>query len=281
MCLSKNAIRDPNLVIKQIEEALKSRFPDEVIKVNFAWIDEWRLVILRAYPLHVTPPKIGYGRLASIGGSLDYHTVLYQLLEFAVSELERDWGHQPRCFFVDKDGGDDRQWAVACGSGFYGKHHLVISPGMGSALNIGTAKIRLPNAVGEGWRKPEVAGFSTTCGTCRKCIEACPTEALTEGQPLNTQRCRSALNQRKGPLSDIESLAIEDWLYGCDVCQWACPYNHGVLKHEPLHLTLKAFEGLTNRTFKETYGGRAFAYLGLTRLKRNVASIRHWQERNL
>lgn len=262
--------------ITRVLEETHSIPKDNPIQVCFVEGDPWRLVILRAYPLYMAPPKKGYARLASIGGDIDYHTELYALLNTAIEALEQFIGNQPRKLYVDKDGGDDRLWPFKGGLTFYGKHNLAISPGLGSALNIGSAALALDSNLENEWRKAleGLKPLSNGCGTCKRCIEACPTRALTEGVPLNTQRCRSAINQSKGDLSPEIGAQIADWLYGCDICQLVCPYNQKRLTQGGLYLPISAFEAYSNKQFKSAYGHRAFAYLGLKRLNRNMEFIK-------
>lgn len=274
-------IIERSLLCDSVQSALVRAYPDRDTRVGIAHLEGWRLVLLRPYSLSSSEVPKGHGRLASIGGEVDYHTALYQLLEVAISAVESLIGPQPRQFFVDKDGGDDRAWANATGLVFYGRHQLVIHPNLGSAINIGSATLAVPETVAEAWQQQEPKGQKPLCGSCSRCVEACPTGALAVGQRgLNQARCRSAINQKRGDLTPLEAEYMGEWLYGCDLCQIACPFNKKRLVPGVESLPLDCLEGLTNKTFKERYGHRAFAYLGLPRLKRNVALVQGWQERN-
>lgn len=266
---------------KWVQSALERANPASEIQVGIAHIEGWRLVLLRPYGLGCGEVPKGHGRLASIGGEVDYHTALYQLLEVAISAAESIIGPQPRQFFVDKDGGDDRAWANATGLVFYGRHQLVIHPILGSAINIGSATLAVPEAIAAAWQQQEPKAQRSLCGSCSQCVEACPTGALAVGQRgLNLAHCRSAINQKKGDITPLEAEYMGEWLYGCDLCQIACPFNKKRLVPGVESLPLHSLEGLTNKTFKLHYGHRAFAYLGLPRLKRNVALVQDWQQRN-
>ena len=116
---------------------------------------------------------------------------------------------------------------------------------------------------------------SPPCMGCGRCKAACPTGALEGGGV-----CLSALTQHKGELTPEEEglLRAHPYVWGCDLCQTACPYNQSP-KLAPLpefeadylpSLTLKDLEGLTNRAFKEQFGHRPFAWRGPAVLRRNL-----------
>jgi epoxyqueuosine reductase len=117
------------------------------------------------------------------------------------------------------------------------------------------------------------------CPDCGACRAACPAGALGEGG-ADVSRCLSELTQKKGALTEEETarLRVHPLIWGCDFCQWACPYN-AAPAHSPLPefstslvdaLENSDLEGLTNRTFRDKYGGRAFAWRGPGPLRRNL-----------
>lgn len=239
----------------------------------------WGVVLLRPYPIFNGPSSPGYGRLASIGYGRDYHLELYDQLERITQVLETVLGDLPRRFFVDKDGGDDRLIAYHAGLGFYGKHNLLIHPDLGSGFNIGYAMYPMA----PGLEMVKSAGIlAHGCGACQRCIEGCPTQALSEGRPLDRARCRSAINQKSGELDAREQEMIGEWLYGCDICQMACPYNQGALVEGETSLQLAPLIEMSQREIKVAYGDRAFGYLGGGRLKRNAKIIlQYWESQSL
>lgn len=120
---------------------------------------------------------------------------------------------------------------------------------------------------------------SAHCVGCGKCLTACPGGALGE-DGVNLSRCLSGLTQKKGELTGEEEALVKahPLIWGCDCCQQACPYNASP-ELSPLPefreglvdvLDGADLEGLTNRTFREQYGGRAFAWRGPAPLRRNL-----------
>ncbi|MCK8060986.1 MULTISPECIES: epoxyqueuosine reductase [unclassified Fusibacter] len=228
---------------------------------------KWAIVIARPYALCLTKREIGKGRLASTGRELDYHEDLESILDTLAGEMKKHYVDFNHKLFIDKHGYDDRKIAHASGLGFWGKHNLLIHEAYGSAFNIGylLTDIELDAPA------PKVR--SSECGSCTKCIRGCPNGALVEGRPLDTSKCRSALNQKKGPLDSDQMMLISDWVYGCDICQWCCPYNDKVKVDGNLNLDLKSMMMESKSTFKKNHLTRAYGYLGASRLKRNAMVI--------
>ena len=112
----------------------------------------------------------------------------------------------------------DKAWAVAAGTGWLGKNTCVIHPALGSWFFLGEIflDLELPP-------DPEVADH---CGTCTRCLEACPTGALVAPRLLDARRCISYLTiEHRGDLTAAEEKGMGDWLVGCDLCQDVCPWN--------------------------------------------------------
>jgi epoxyqueuosine reductase len=128
---------------------------------------------------------------------------------------------------------------------------------------------------------PSAAEPSPNCMNCGACVRACPGGALREN-PFDQEKCLSALTQKKGELTaeQVSLLKAHPLIWGCDTCQRVCPYNREVefstLKDligegdVPYlsNLTLEDVENLSNRTFRTTYGNRAFAWRGISVIRR-------------
>ena len=181
--------------------------------------------------LHAVPPE-GYGKIARYAWMRDYHRVLKLRLEKFVVLLKRHFGDEIKSrIFVDSAPILERSIARASKIGFVGKNTLFIRPGLGSygflcevVLNIDIAvdiivEAEFENNLG----KPKLSG----CGTCTKCINDCPTNAIVAPYLLDARRCISYLTiEKRTEFTEWEREAIGYWLFGCDRCQEVCPYNH-------------------------------------------------------
>jgi epoxyqueuosine reductase len=145
----------------------------------------------------------------------------YDELREKLDALGRRLGGDYRVL-VDDNAHVDREAAVRAGLGFYGKNTMLITRGHGSWVVLGTL---VTSAAIE---PSEPLGID--CGSCRLCIDACPTDALAEAGVLDANRCLSWSTQRAGPIAEQHRAAIGDAVYGCDICQEVCPWNRGVEK---------------------------------------------------
>ena len=127
--------------------------------------------------------------------------------------------------FVDANLHVDREGAVAAGLAFYGKSTMAIVPGLGSFVAVGTLITDIP-------LEPEVTPDPVRqgCGTCTLCIDACPTGALDEPFVVDATRCLSYWTQSRDEAPGDVLDALEDRVYGCDICQDVCPWNHGAAR---------------------------------------------------
>ncbi|MCL2284018.1 MAG: 4Fe-4S dicluster domain-containing protein [Fibromonadales bacterium] len=171
---------------------------------NAAWISLWR---------HKSRPAFAIGE--------DYHIAIGDILR---EKAERIGGQ----YFVDSLPIAERELAVLAGLGFIGKNRLLINPKFGSGFFIGG--ILLDDAdVNVGARRalPLHSHPQHGCAKCRRCIDACPSKALTEDGFLDARRCASYLTiEHKGELSEQQKEWAKHCTYGCDVCQRVCPYNY-------------------------------------------------------
>ena len=122
---------------------------------------------------------------------------------------------------VDANHHVDREGARRAGLTFYGKNTMAIAPGLGSFVAVGTVITDLPLDD----EPPELVHQG--CGSCTRCIDACPTGALDEPGVLDATRCLSYWTQSRHPAPAAVQDALEDRVYGCDICQDVCPWNTG------------------------------------------------------
>ncbi len=176
------------------------------------------LVTLAAYPAR-DAPQPGEGRIARYARSRDYHVAVREALDLLARRVMDITGRDltPR-LAVDTSPLLERELAVAAGLGFFGKNSMLITPGVGSYTVIGV--MLLPLAASPAG--PRGKG----CGRCRRCIDACPTGALREPYLLDARRCISYLTiEHRGEVPPALAGAMGGWIFGCDLCQEACPYN--------------------------------------------------------
>ncbi len=159
-----------------------------------------------------------HGRLARYALGDDYHEAMKpRLYDLADWFRELVPGAMTRCS-VDTAPVMEKELAARAGVGWVGKNTCLISPSEGSWLLLGAVLTDYPLTPDE--------PATDHCGTCTRCLEACPTGALTGPYQLDARRCISYLTiEHEGPIDPALKPLMGDWLYGCDVCQDVCPHN--------------------------------------------------------
>ena len=169
------------------------------------------------YHVPVAPPPPGHGRIARYAQGDDYHERLKKMLYDLADWLREAFpGTDTRCG-TDSVPVMERELAARAGIGWIGKHTGVLHPDVGSWLLLGEMLTTLD--------LPADTPMADHCGTCTRCIDACPTQALTPYR-LDARRCISYLTiEYAGDIEPELQSKMGDWLYGCDVCQDVCPHN--------------------------------------------------------
>ena len=198
----------------------------------------------------------------------DYHKVLKSRIEIVMKNMTYHYQ-----LGVDNHPHDERLAATLAGLGFFGKNQLIIHPEFGSYMFLGVVfiDIELMHEV--------IIELPDDCGTCRKCIDACPVNALSE-HGFDVDQCMSHYNQTKMVLSDAQ-IKANYALFGCDICQMVCPknINKGLKTHQEFELsgleTVSIHDLFTDsdRKFKDKYGEMAYVWKGKTILMRNALTI--------
>lgn len=162
------------------------------------------------------PP--GHGRIARYARGLDYHELIKRRLHRLADCFRAAMPTEHFRAFVDTAPVLERELAARAGLGWQGKHTLLIHPRWGSYFFIAGIATTLDI---DDTRSP----VTDRCGTCTRCIDACPTHAI-EPYTVNASRCISYLTieHKSDHASDLRA-GIGDWLFGCDICQQVCPYN--------------------------------------------------------
>ncbi len=158
------------------------------------------------------------GQIAAYAKGRDYHRVMKRRLHQLCDAWKERWPDASFRACVDTAPIMERAHAEAAGLGRIGKHTLLIEQGVGSWLLLGEILTTLDIL-------PTPAADDDPCGTCTRCIDACPTEALTPWH-LDARRCIAALTiEHRGVIPAELHAGIGSWLFGCDVCQQVCPHN--------------------------------------------------------
>ncbi len=174
----------------------------------------------------VPPPPKGFGRVARYAFGEDYHNVLPKRVKGLLDEIQRGLGIEIRSrIFSDAVPLLERALARRAGLGFIGKNSMLIRPGSGSFFLLAEILWDL-EIEGQG-----LGIVEESCGTCSRCRTACPTQAIVNDYTVDSRRCISYLTiEKRGVFSAWERNAIGNWLFGCDICQEVCPFNHRALK---------------------------------------------------
>lgn len=168
----------------------------------------------------------GAGRVARYAWGLDYHIVLRERLEALIKTVQREFC-EAIVFRVFSDAVPllERALAERSGLGFIGKNSLLIRPGTGSLFFL--AEVLWDIEV----QSEALTIAEGTCGSCKRCMLNCPTGAIVEERVVDSRRCISYLTiEKRGSFSLWEREALGEWVFGCDVCQEVCPFNHASLK---------------------------------------------------
>ena len=206
----------------------------------------------------------------------DYHDVLLAKLRTIEQNLRERFGPdiQTRCY-VDTGPIVEREYAQRAGIGWIGKNTCVLNEKLGSWLLLGVIITSLNLAT-----DAPALPAADRCGTCTRCIDACPTNALTPHQ-MDARRCISYLTiEMKGPIEESLRAPIGRQVFGCDICQDVCPWNRRApiaisdalpARTELVNPPLEWLASMDGPTFNRTFRGSPLERTGRRRLHRNVA----------
>ena len=212
--------------------------------------------------------KYAYGR--------DYHFVIKDKLKEFLHNIQEEIGDVHGRAFVDSAPVLDKAWAKKSGLGWIGKHSNLLSKKTGSFYFIAELVLDLDLE----YDTP----VTDHCGSCTACIDACPTDAIVEPYKVDGSKCISYFTiELKNQIPDYAKPHLDDWMFGCDVCQDVCPWNRFSKAHsEPLfdpHPELlanskKQWEEITQEVFSEIFKKSAVKRTKFSGLQRNIEALK-------
>lgn len=230
-------------------------------------------VALNYYPENKQPEDVP--QFAYYAYGKDYHDVmkakLNQLLAFIQTLIPNAKGRA----FCDTAPVMERYWAAKAGLGFIGKNSLLIIPRKGSFFFLGELILDIEL----NYDSP----LHLSCGSCTRCLDACPTKAIEKPFVINSNKCISyqTIENRK-EIDAIVATQMNNCVYGCDICQKTCPWNKFSTPHrteefiprkEFLKLDLTSLQNLTIEEYRKIFKGSAVKRAKYEGLKRNIATL--------
>ena len=203
----------------------------------------------------------------------DYHRVIKDKLNHLLTFIKDDIGEVNGRAFVDSAPVMDKAWAKKAGLGWIGKNSNLLNKRTGSFFFLAELIVDLE-------LEYDIVATADHCGTCTNCIDACPTQAIVAPYVVDGTRCISYLTiELKNELPTEFKGKMDNWMFGCDVCQDVCPWNKfSVLHTEPafdphpdlLHLKSEDWREITEDVFKKVFRNSAVKRTKFSGLKRNI-----------
>ncbi len=216
------------------------------------------------------------GPVARYARFTDYHRVMWDKLDTLLAWVRTELGDVGGRSFVDSGPVLERDLARRAGLGWFGKNTLLIHPKLGSFFFLGALFLDVALT-------PDDPFASDHCGTCTRCLDACPTQAFVAPHVLDARRCISYLTiELKGPHTPAQAAMVGEHLFGCDVCQEVCPWNEKFSRDatepgfapraELMTPAVDAFAAMDDAEFKARFGDTPLSRAKLRGLQRNSAS---------
>jgi len=208
----------------------------------------------------------------------DYHEVIKTSLKQMIFELQEKIGQFQGRGFVDSAPVLERSWAQKSGLGWIGKNGNLITRQAGSFFFIATLIVDIEL----NYDDPFAKDF---CGSCKRCIESCPTEAILPDKTINGSQCISyfTIELKDEIIPEEQKGKFQNWMFGCDVCQDVCPWNRFSKPHheaafqplpEILNFTSKEWEELSEEAFKKIFKHSPIKRAKYKGIKRNLAFLK-------
>ncbi|HKR01789.1 MAG TPA: tRNA epoxyqueuosine(34) reductase QueG [Pyrinomonadaceae bacterium] len=235
------------------------------------------VVALNYYTPHRHTDEAATGKISRYSWGDDYHDVVRGKLQRLLAWIKEEWPEAEGKPCVDIQPMMDKAWGVCAGLGWIGKHSNLITRELGSWVFLGELLLNLD-------LEYDAKRVEDHCGSCTLCLEACPTNAITEPYVVDSTKCISyaTIELRAETIPPDVARNLEGWLYGCDICQDVCPWNRfeqptTETRFEPrpenVSASLTDILELTPATYAERFRGSAIKRAKLTGLQRNARAL--------
>lgn len=229
-------------------------------------------VLLNYFPAQQQKPSAP--KISKYAFGKDYHDVIRQKLNELISLVKINIGEIHGRGFVDSAPVLERTWAERSGLGWVGKNGNLINKQSGSFYFIATLITDLELEYDDGFAKDY-------CGTCTRCIDACPTNAILPDKVVDGSRCISyfTIELKEALIPGEMKNKFENWMFGCDICQDTCPWNRfskptNEIEFTPipevLNLSTKEWEEMSEEQFKIIFKNSPMKRSNYTGIKRNL-----------
>ncbi len=229
---------------------------------------------LISYYTAETLPESQYYKISRYAYGKDYHTVINAKLKQVVDYIAEQTSNKNTRAFVDSSPIFEKAWAKHAGLGWIGKNTLLLNQTTGSFHFIGTiiTDIELE------YNAPQ----AEKCGSCTKCLDACPTQALSPYE-IDVRKCITHLLEQKNEIPAELKSKLNNYIYACDICQEACPWNQDLqpttvadfqISSSLLQMKKEDWEQLTEEKFTELFQNSAIERIKYAGLKRNIDFVR-------
>ena len=239
-------------------------------------LENARSVVCVAFPYATPAPKAAgrlRGRVSNYAWSTDYHGRVRDALGRIAAAVDAAAGEAVTAIACDTRPLAERAFAARSGLGWVGKHTNVIAPSLGSFVFLGEVVTTLELPLDGPLRKQ--------CGSCARCVDVCPTAALRGDYTIDATRCIADLTQRTDAIPREMRALLGDWVWGCDLCQLACPPTQAAGSHarppeDPVEAetavpSLIGLLHLRSGEFKRRFKKTAMGWRGAAVLRRNAA----------
>lgn len=242
-------------------------------------VDDAKIVVSLMYNYYTqTIPENTDYKLSKYALGVDYHFVIKDKLKLFLERLKEEIGDINGRGFTDSAPILEGVWAKKSGLGWIGKHSILITKPQGSFFFLAELVLDIDATTDQAFEKDY-------CGTCRACIDACPTDAILESGVINASRCISYLTiELKDELIPNEFKdKMSNYIFGCDICQDVCPWNRFSITHEEekfqakqqlLDMKKEDWENITEDIFRELFRNSPIKRTKFSGLSRNINFIK-------